>query len=403
MPRITGLLSLLITLTILLTGCWDRTELDELAITSASSLDFDQGRWILSYQVIIPSIISSGTEGAKRSASIVPVVVHSTEGATIQEAFSKSYLETPRKLYFGHNSVLVIGEKAAQQGLDQISDVYFRNSSTRETVSLLVTPGKGRTILEQLINMNPIPGQGIQSILENEEKNLSMLPNMKLYELSRQMLSPSQTAILPEIIIAGKGEVTSVDQLAKTTVPSKLKLGRAAIIKKDKLVGWLSEKEALGVSFLTNSINSSTIPFPSQVKNAEPDSSFVLTTSGTKLTMKEKDGRFLFTAAIKVKGRINETNGSLDLIKPDTIKTMEDHVAAEIRKIVLQSWTAMKKQQADAAGFTDLLYRKQPGQWRQMAEENIPVLEKSDLEVQVKVRIGKVGLSNKGYNMLKNP
>jgi spore germination protein KC len=385
-----------------LAGCWDKTELDELAITSASALDLDKDRWVLSYQVIIPSAISAASGGLKgTSASQMPVVVHSTNGLTINDAVSQSYMEAPRKLYFGHNSVLIIGEKAAESGLEQITDLYFRNPNVRDTVSLIIASGDGRSILEQLVSMEAIPGQAIRGILEKEDEYLSAIPNVKIYEYAKQMLSPSNSALLPEILISGKDEVTRVDQLSKTTMPSKLKLGRAAIIKNEKLIGWMNSEEALGVAFLRNKIHSSIIPFSCEEKSSsQKDSTFLLTSSKTQIAISAKDDGYDLSAEIKVKGRLNETGCSLDLIKPENIRIMEESIASEIEKLIHKAWAAIQKYDADVAGFSELISRKYPRHWENQSK--VPsVIKKINLNTKTEVRVAKVGLSNKGYMKLK--
>jgi spore germination protein KC len=386
----------------ILTGCWDRTELNELAITSAAALDLEKEKWVLSYQVIIPSAISSAAGTAGGPTSQVPVVVHSTNGPTIKDAVSKSYLEAPRKLYFGHNSILVIGDKAAKAGFSQIIDLYLRNPDSRETVSVLIAEGDGRSILEQLINMDAIPGQGIQQILEKENQYLSTLPNIRMYELTKQMLSPSKSVLLPEIIISGGKEVTGIDQLKQTTMSSKLRLGRGAIIKNDKLVGWMSAEEALGAAFLGNTINSSTIPFSCQGDSStHMDSTFLLTDSKTRMSVREKDGLYEITANIKVKGRLNETDCALDLIKPEIIKGMEESIENEIDKMAKKAWSAIQKYNADVSSFSDIIYRKYPKQWKALGDGQDTILKNIKLTIKTEVALDKVGLSNKGYKKLK--
>lgn len=386
-----------------LTGCWDRTELNELAITSASAVDLDKNRWILSFQVIIPSAISGAAGTSGGPSSQVPVVVHSTNGSTIKDAVSKSYLEAPRKLYFGHNSVLVIGENAARQGFSQMIDLYLRNPDSRETVNVLIASGDGRTILEQLINMDNIPGQGIQRILEKESEYLSILPNTRMYELTKHMLSPSKSGLLPEIIISGGKEITSVDQLKQTTMPSKLRLGRAAIIKDDKLIGWMDHEEALGTAFLGGKVRSSTLPFSCTDNATGMNSTFVLTKASTKTAIQKEDGSYLIDVKIKVKGRLNETSCAKNLIKPDVIKKMEDNVSQRIETITNKAWAAMQKADADTAGFSDILYRKYPKDWKELEKKKESALKKFKLKVQVSTTMDKVGLSNKGYNKVKEP
>lgn len=388
---------------LLLTGCWDRTELNELAITSASALDLDKDKWVLSFQVIIPSAISGAMGNGEGATTSVPVVVHSTVADTIKDAVSQSYLEAPRKLYFGHTSILVIGEQAAKKGFSQIIDLYLRNADSRETVTVLIASGDGRSILEQLTSMDPIPGQGIQRIVEKENRYVSALPNVRMFELTKQMLSPSKSALLPEVIVSGGKKVTGTDQLKQTTMPSKLRMGRAAIIKKDKLIGWMNEKEAMGTAFLSNKVNSGTIPFSAceeQHGPSDKDSTFLVSSSSTKTSIKENNGVYAITSHIKVHGRLNETGCSLDLIKPEVIAKMEQNIAKEIKQMALKAWAAIQKSDADVAGFYNLINRKYPSKWKEEEKEGESVLKKIKLKVQVEVQLERVGLSNKSYRML---
>lgn len=402
MGRSRRLVILLTLSSMVLGGCWDRTELNELSITSAAALDVSKnGKWVLSFQVILPSSISAAAGTSGGPSGQVPVVVYSTEGDTIKDAVSESYMEAPRKLYFGHNSILVIGEEAAKKGFSQVVDLYLRNSDSRETVSVLIASGDGRSILEQLLSSEPIPGIGLERILEKQERYLSKIPNVRMYDLIKKMLSPSHTALVPEIIISGGKEVTGIDQLKQTTVPSKLRLGRAAIIKETKLVGWMSDNEALGVSFLSNQVHSSTIPFASDPDKEEvKDSTFMVSDSKTHIKVREAEGKYNVNVTIQIDGWLNETSSATNLLQPETIHKMEESVQMEVVAMCKKAWAASKKANADVAGITEQIYRKYPKQWKQMEQDKEDILKKINLQVEAEVKMKKVGLSNKGYNKL---
>ncbi len=85
---------------LLLTGCVDRTELNELGITTATGIDGHKGDWINTYQIIIPSAMTTGSGGSSTGASQSAVHTFSTHGKTLRETVTKSSLEYPRKLYF---------------------------------------------------------------------------------------------------------------------------------------------------------------------------------------------------------------------------------------------------------------------------------------------------------------
>lgn len=386
----------------LLSGCWDRMELNELSITSASSMDINkEGKWVISFQVVVPSAIpaAAGTTGG--SNGHVPIEVYSTEGVTIKDAVSKSYLEASRKLYFGHNRVLIIGEDAAKVGINQMIDLYLRNSDSRETVNVLIASGDGRSILEQLLSVQPIPGIGMERILEKQQQYLSKIPYIRMYDLIKHQLSPSHSVLVPEITISGGKEVTNLGQLHQTTVPSKLRLRRAAIIKNNKLVGWMSENEALGVSFLRDKVNYSSISFAcNPEESSTKDSNFMISHSKTKISIKKVEGKYEVTASIKIKGWLDETGGSQNLLDSKVIDNMENSLEKEVESLCSKAWTAILGSDADVAGISDVIYRKFPTQWKQMEDANINVLPRINLKVKANVQMKKVGLSNKGYNEL---
>lgn len=79
---------------LLLTGCVDRTELNELAITTATGIDGHKGDWINTYQIIIPSAMTTGSGGSSTGASQSAVHTFSTHGKTLRETVTKSSLNT---------------------------------------------------------------------------------------------------------------------------------------------------------------------------------------------------------------------------------------------------------------------------------------------------------------------
>jgi spore germination protein KC len=389
-------------ISMLLAGCWDRTELNELSITSATAVDREKDNWTVSFQVIIPSSISgTGGVGGSGSSLQAPVTVHSVTSRTIKEAAALSYLESPRKLYFGHNSVLVISEKTARAGITPVIDIYLRNHESRETVSVLVSSEEARTVLEQLISIDRIPGQGIQRLLEKEQRGLSYLSNVRLYELAMDLLGESKTGILPEIKISGAGEVTRLDKLKGTTQPSKLKLGRLAVIHEDKMIGWLSQTEALGTAFLKGRVKETTIPFSCSGNNPKkPDSTYLLANSKTKITPRPEGDAFAVQVEIKTKGRLNEADCSADLLKPDVIRQVEQQIEKEIERTTLSAWEAVSRLEADVAGLSAVLQRKYPDQWKQFKKGNQTDWKSIKLNVKADVKLERVGLSNKAFRKM---
>ncbi|GAA4838046.1 spore germination protein GerKC [Paenibacillus vulneris] len=392
---------LLALLCIPLTGCWNRTELNELSITSATSMDKEGEDWIISYQVVIPSAISSASGITGGGSSQSPVSVFSTRGRTIREAVSQSTTETPRQIFFAHNNILILSEEVARHGISEILDLHYRNPDARETVSMLIARGKARTILEQLSHLEKIPGQSIRQTMLNESRNGSMLPGVMMYELAMSMTSDAKSGIIPEILLSGgKGE-TSMDSLKKSTYLSKVRLGDLAVMKGDKLTGWIPQGQGLGVSFIINKVKSTTLSFscmPSGQKKY--NSSFRLLSSKTKLRPRMANGHYIMEVDIKSKGHLLETECNLDLSDPKVVKELEKQLQKEVTQLVNASWQTVRKLRVDILGFADIIHRTYPKEWKRMKDDWESEFVQIELKPSVHISMDRVGLSNKSFKNL---
>ncbi|MDF2721645.1 MAG: germination protein Ger(x)C family [Paenibacillus sp.] len=389
-------------LVLTLTGCWDRMELNQIAITSATAIDYKDGQWVVSYQVVIPSAISAAMSVSGGGAAKLPVIVYSTQGKTIREAVWKSALESPRLLFFSHTRVVIVSSDAAKQGLSPLIDVYLRNPDSRETVNVLISEGNARSILEQLMQIQIIPGDGIQETMLGEARDMSILPSVKMYNLAMDLLGSAKSAIIPEILVSGEPAVNSLDQLNKTTLSSKLRLGRLAVLSKDKLAGWLSRQEALGVSFMRDSIKMTSFSFPCSEGTKTEDSAFRVTKSKTRLKPRLTGDRIEMDIIVEGDGTLLETNCQLELNKPDVIRKLESQIEKHIAKEIEQSWAAVKKLGVDIVGFGDSIHRKYPKQWKTLAPHWQSSFKQIKIHPIVDITIKRTGLSTKSFQMQEN-
>lgn len=398
--RLARALTVLLAASMLLTGCWDRRELNQLAITSATGIDYKNGQWNVDYQVIIPSAISAAMTAVGGGPAKLPVIVYSTQGPTIREAVWKSAMESPRQLFFSHTRVVVIGREAAEQGLTPLIDVYLRNPDSRETVSVLISDGRAREIIEQLMQIQIIPGDGIEETVKGEARNMSVLPNVKMYDLAMQLLGPARSAVIPEILVSGGKGVTSSGDLDHTALSSKLRLGRLAVLRRDKFVGWLSSEEALGVSFLRDGVKMTSFAFSCGPNNPKVDSTFRVMKSKTKMTPRRTaDGGLEAEVAVEAEGTLLETNCPMDLNKPESAKEMERQLEQQVAETIESSWQAVKKLKTDVIGLADSVHRKYPKMWKKLAPDWDRKFAEVELRVRADITVKRMGLSGKSFKL----
>ncbi|MEH7748363.1 hypothetical protein V7659_25610 [Neobacillus drentensis] len=108
MKAIRKLLIVLITV-FLLTGCWNRIEVNDIAIVTAIGLDLVEDNMIrLTLQVAIPTKLgpTGGSSGGGKERS---TFVISEKGVTVSEAYRNLQMKLSRRVFFSQSRVLLIG------------------------------------------------------------------------------------------------------------------------------------------------------------------------------------------------------------------------------------------------------------------------------------------------------
>ena len=123
----------LLILCLLLSGCWDRRELNEISITLAMAIDKVEDEYQLTVQVVVPSEVSMQT-GTGRST----VTLFQSKGETVYEAIRKLTIDSPRKVYPGHLQMLVIGEELAREGISESLELLSRDWELRSDFYVVV-------------------------------------------------------------------------------------------------------------------------------------------------------------------------------------------------------------------------------------------------------------------------
>ncbi|MFM9278919.1 Ger(x)C family spore germination protein [Paenibacillus jiagnxiensis] len=397
-----GMSGIALLMAVILTGCWNRTELNELAITTATGLDRSKDDWIVSYQSIVPSTVASSTGGSSGGGSQPAVHTFSLRTKTIHQAMNDSSMESPRRVYVAHNHVLIISQKAAEQGLSELLDYYLRSPETRETVGVVITEGQASDMLKNMIPPEKIPGMSLSNILDRETENVSVYPSVSVFEFAQHFYSDAGGQIVPMIGLTGqqstknKDKLRSLDILKKTSAPVKITLTKAAVFNGDRLVGFLNRSESYGLSWLNRKVRGTELPLPCSTSESSGRLGSVrINKVKTHFNPVKTGYHYTMQVQVKVRGVLYESACQQDLSKPEAIRGLEAILEKQIEKDIHTGWDKIQKLGIDALGFADKVHRKYPGQWKSIREEWPREFKKMDLDVQVKATIRRTGLLKK--------
>lgn len=371
---------ILIILNFILTGCWDKRELNELAITLALGIDKVEGEdeYEVTAQVVVPSAVSmkDGTGGTA-------VTLFTENGETVYEALRRMTKVSPRKIYPGHLQMLIIGEELAKEGIGESLDLLARDWELRPDFYVVVAKDvTAREILNVTTDLESIPASKMFAGLKVSEKAWAGTYGVTLDELIVDLISEGKEAVLTGIQLAGNKQIGSTQQnIESISKPAQIKYDNLAIFKEDRLMGWLTEQDSRGYSGITNSVKSTvtSISCPNEGK-----STIEVTNFHSKIEGNIVHGKPEVNIHTKAEGKVGEVRCKIDLKNPEAIQELEKIYEKEATRIINETIHVLQQEyQSDIFGFGEAIHRSNPQEWDQIKENWDE--EFSDLTVNVKV------------------
>jgi spore germination protein KC len=380
---------IIIIFTTLLSGCWSKRELNELAIAAAIGIDKSGNEYLVTVQLINPAEIA----GEKSTGQNAPVLTYRTNGKTILEAIRRLTSESPRKIYVAHTRVVVLGEELARQGIADVLDFLSRDHEFRTDFYILVAKdARAEDVLSVLTPLEDIPANKLYAGLKASEESWSATHVVQLDELINNIMSKGIHPVITGILLRGNADIgKNVDNLKNAKLPTLLKIGNMAVFKKDRLVGWLTEEEGMAYSAITDNIKNTvaTINFP------EGGSiSVEVTKFESKINSKIVNGKPRIEIEIRSEGNIGEVQSKMDLTKTENILQIENMWAQAVEKRIKKVIkTVQEDYESDIFGFGEAVHRQHPKEWKTLQKNweqefiDMPVDVKSMLKIK---RIGTI-------------
>lgn len=136
MKRASNFISLFLVL-LMLSGCWDRIELNDVSIVTGLAVDKGKERkFMMTVELINASQFSKNSGGQS-----APVTTFSLEGDTVAELLQQMNFGVARRLIFSHTRVLYISEEIAREGMIEFLDFLDRSGEFRNDFNIVVTRG----------------------------------------------------------------------------------------------------------------------------------------------------------------------------------------------------------------------------------------------------------------------
>ncbi|HEX3046177.1 MAG TPA: Ger(x)C family spore germination protein [Bacillota bacterium] len=373
--------SLLFGLLLNFSGCWNRREVEDLAIVVGIGVDRTEvpDNILFTAQIVKPGEAgkSSGETAGGRSGETKAFWNVSSTKSTIFDAARDVTHQTGRRLFVAHNQVIIFGHDLATAGVQGYLDFFMRAHEMRPNNLVLVANGTAAEVMDVKPEIEKLPAMNMTKVVQAYGLTSHML-KISLQDFAARLMSKTQSPVAPLVQLEG-------DQEKRSVMVSGL-----AIFKKDKMVGSLNQSEARGLLWATGKVQSGVITVPT------PDGSgkvaLEILRSHTQTTPEIRGGTLRIRIAIQEEASLSEQSTTVNLISMTGLRNLEKEQAEAIRREIRQAFDKSVELKSDFFGFGELFHQKYPARWTQFEAGWDAAYPKIQLELRVKTMIRKTDL-----------
>lgn len=349
MKKIILLISIL-----LLTGCYDYVELNDLSIITGIAVDKDNGNYVVSFEILNDKKSSSET------VTMNSLVV-SDKGKSLSLAFANATKKVPKLAFYSHLKTLIISEEVATNDIPQIIDFFIRSPRIRNEFYVLISDNTSAlSILKNSTDANPVVSNQLETMIKTNKLRKNNTTPYTFEEILENYFNNQIDAAITTLKL--KEQNISLEGLA--------------LYDDYKLKKIISADNSTIYNILTNNAKKVDYQYScGQDKYID----LSIYKADTKINIKNK--RVLIN--LDVEASITQYNCSKSLKDEETYIEYNKIYAKEISKQINSFYQELLKNNTDVLGIGNLYYTKyrQKTNWKDL-----------DYKINTKLRINKDGL-----------
>ena len=368
--------------TILLSGCWDRVEVNDLSIVTAAAFDQTEDNKIeLTLQLFAPKSLSSGGgQGGGGGGNKITYTASDT-GENIADAVSKLQGKLPREIFWGQCKVFIFGETLAKQGIRGQLDFLLRHPEPREVANVFVSKGKAKVHLDLVPNLERYSAEVIRKI---SNQRIGMQTTIR--DLDEMLTGVSQAAVIPYLKI-GKQKKSD----GKTI--KYIYIDGSAVFRKDQMIGTITESETRGILWLRNEVQGYTISV--KIEDEEGLVSLNPVSARVKLIPQIHQDQWKMIVNIDTEGAIVQNETKLNFLDPTLLKKVESAYQKVIKDRIQDVLNHVHQEmKVDILEFAEIFHRKYPKQLKAVENRWEEQFLKVDVDINVQAHIRREGYIN---------
>jgi len=369
--------TLILLFLILLTGCWDSKNVEQVNYISGLGIDYKDGNFYIYTSFL--HFENVGKQEGGGSKEELPVWVAEGVGKTFDSATDQIYYTAEQPISWAHIGELTITTRALEKDgiLDEVMDVLNRYSETRSEVMLYATDEE----IPRLAQGGPILGTSPWYSRINDPypvfRQYSLITPITLRNYLIDQKEPGKVIKIPKFGI-------NENKWTKHNEPHPIhEFGGSAFVDKGRYKGSLSVEEIQGVRWMQK--EAERVPLY-LYKNENDYASIVFTDPKIDIKPEIHGEEVTVSVKVEVTGEIIEN----PFHKDD--QTLVKEAEQQIKKQIKDTYQVALEKDIDVYQFTNHIYKNDPKAFKKLGLENKDWMKSETLkDLKVKVSIASSG------------
>lgn len=368
------LISAILLICIMLTGCWDNYELDTISIVTGLGIDIAENEDEINLILQVDKIKgNTGYDKGDMGQGNSFIVMETTDKGVLS-GIDNLERQITRSIFLNHNQVIVFGKEQVKKGIKKHMDVFIRDHKMRMETWVLVSDNTAKDILSVTMEQEENSAIGLYKMIDSSSRDYESF-SVRLIDLISRMIEETTSPVIP--IVKLKNEEGS----------SGVEVSGLAILKDDKYIGELDIEKVRGYTWIMGNCRETLLDVMTDNGYASMNISNIQIKNRPRF---DADGPFI---SIDFKGDISivEIQGFEKMKTDEVFMILEKACVEKLKKEIMDCFKYSQDLNADIYGFGTKFYRKYPKDWEKIKEHWDEIYPELKLDINIDLKITDTG------------
>lgn len=369
MKKLLKIITLFLTCTFILSGCWDQVDFEQIGFSLSLGLEQTEDKSLLvtyAYPVI--------GAAAKGSVDVI-----STKSSLVRGSRINLRLVAPKLIEGGKTQQILISDSLAKNGIHDLLEIYQRDETLPAIAYVVIVEGSPEDLLKKANEFKTKPKVSFylyQLLYDNVR--LSNIPNTKVFDFDINFFAPGLDPIAPMI----------------KTENELIKIVGCALFSGDKMTGKLENKQVNILLGLMDQLKNTDFIFTDPTFKDKDGDKKGVAVNLLKFKRKikfdfDEEGKPIVEINLKYRCNVDEFEWD-DTMEIKVQEDLEKKFGEELTSINNEIIKKLQEANCDPIGIGNMIRAKYYDYWKSIDWKEM--YKEAKITAKVEVEIGNVGI-----------